>query len=67
MTPGGSSAAGGLWGHAAEFGEGFLVADTFGVVPGGDEELASQFHADAEELDEIGCGGANDGLDLLVQ
>jgi hypothetical protein len=51
VTPGGSSAAGGLWGYATELGEGFLVADALWVVSGGDKELAGEFDADAEEVD----------------
>jgi hypothetical protein len=56
-----------LGSHAAEFGEGFLVLDAFGVVPGGDEELAGEFNTDAEEFDKVRRGGANDGLDVLVE
>ncbi|BCI83785.1 hypothetical protein MTY66_54100 [Mycolicibacterium sp. TY66] len=48
MAAGGSSAAGGLWGHATEFCEGFLVADPFGVVPSDNEELTGQLDPDAE-------------------
>ena len=47
VTAGGSAAAGGLRGDAAELGEGCLVADAFGVVAGGDQELAGDLDADA--------------------
>lgn len=45
----------------------FSLRMRLGVVSGGDEELAGEFDAHAEEPDEIGRGGVNDGLDLLVK
>lgn len=50
----GASAAGGLWCDSAEFGEGCLIAYPFGVVAGGDQELAGEFGADSEQFDEFG-------------
>ncbi len=50
VSPGGSSAAGGLGCDTAEFGEGRLVADAVCVVPDGDQELAGEFSPDSVEL-----------------
>ncbi len=55
----GAAAAGRLWGDAAEFGEGGLVADPVGVVAGGDQELAGDLDADAVQLDQ--CLGRRPG------
>jgi hypothetical protein len=51
VSSGGAPAAGGLRCHAAEFGEGCLVVDPFGVVAGGAEELAGEFDTDSEQWD----------------
>jgi hypothetical protein len=67
VSAGGPPAAGWLRCHAAEFGEGGFIVDAFGIVSGGDEELAGQLDTDAEEFDELRCGGANDDLNLFVE
>nr|WP_239155629.1 hypothetical protein [Amycolatopsis sp. FDAARGOS 1241] len=52
---------------AAELGEGGFVADAFGVVAGGDEELAGDLDADAVQFDQFGGRCVDEGLDLLVE
>src|SRR4029450_9636698 len=74
VPAGGSSAAGRVGCGAAEFGGGRLGADPLGVVPGGDQDLAGDLDADAEQVDQVGCGEPDEGgelpvedLDLLVE
>ena len=51
VAAGGAAAAGGLGRDAAELGECGLVVDPFGVVAGGDQELAGDLDADTVQLD----------------
>lgn len=66
VSAAGASAAGRLGRDAAELGEGGFVADAFGVVARGDEELASDLDADTVQFDQFGCRRVDQGVDLLV-
>src|SRR5215212_997490 len=63
----GASAAGRLWGDAAEFGKGCLVPDPVGVVAGGGEELAGDLDADPGQFDQCWGGDPDEALDLVVE
>ena len=67
VTAGGAAAAGGLWGDAAEFGEGCLAVQAVGVVAGGDEELAGDVCADTAQADQGGGGGRDQGGEVCVE
>ncbi len=63
----GAATAGRLGGDTAEFDEGGLVADPFGVVAGGHQELAGQLDPDAEERDQLGRCTGDEQFDLAVE
>lgn len=66
-APGDPSAAGGLWRDSTEFRERGLVADPVGVIADRDQELSSNFGANAVELDEVGGSVCHQRINLNVE
>ena len=60
-------AAGGFGCHAADLGEGTFALDPLSIVAGGDEELAGELGAHAEERDQVWCGVLHEGRDLAAE